>query len=52
MSKRGNNASASITDKDLRGFLRLIEIDEATIEGLRRLAGERRDWFFRAAAAA
>lgn len=50
MSKRGNNASVSITDKDLRGFLRLIEIDEATIEGLRRLAGERRDWFFRAAA--
>ena len=37
---------------DLRDFLRMIELDDDVIEGLRAVAGNRREWFFKAASGA
>jgi len=39
-----------LSSKYLRALLRMIEIDDGTIDGLRILVGDQRHWFFRAAA--
>lgn len=41
-----------LSQDDLRDFLRMIELDDNLIEGLRAVAGDRREWFLEAASGA